>query len=78
MENKDLFEVLSNCCWSLICVGCDDESYMWVVVGDYMAKPHKRVLGFTYEEDKPELAIVDALKTTKDDHYNYLCEYHPK
>lgn len=76
--NKDYMHILSESCWSLICQntgGMDDSGYMWVVVGSFMRKPHLRVIGESFDEDNPALAVEDALNVTKGNCYSYKYEF---
>lgn len=78
IDKAKMLDALAGNCWDLRCINesnGDDSSYCWVVVGHYMAKPYQRVLGFTNEEDRPELAVQHAINTTKKSSYDYLYEF---
>ena len=75
----DYITILEDTGWSLICensaTGGDDYEMMWLVVGSYMSKPYRRVLGSAYESLGAKAAIDMALKTTEKSGYDYLYEY---
>ncbi|MCJ8336633.1 MAG: hypothetical protein MJH10_20775 [Epibacterium sp.] len=68
-KDADLLAALEANMWDLRTlssqtIGGDDGQPGWEVVGHYMAKPHERVLGASYDED-PRPAIRQALEATK-------------
>ncbi|MCY9870469.1 hypothetical protein [Vibrio barjaei] len=77
----DYIQVLADQTWALIPVNLpdwDDASYMWVVVGYFQGDKPQRVIGECWDEDKPHLAIDDALNTIKESPYDYKYEYKPE
>ena len=78
MNSIDYLGILSSNGWSLICEEVrhdDDSSIMWIVVSYHMRKPYKTVVGECWEEDKPWLAMDDAINTIKYDPHIYKYQY---
>ncbi|HIF9337727.1 hypothetical protein [Photobacterium damselae] len=74
----DYMNILAAHGWALIPLNCwhgDDASIMWVVVGYFMGEKPERVIGECWDEDRPHLAIDDALKTIESGAYSYKYEY---
>ncbi len=78
INTTDYMKILAAHSWALIPVDInhgDDASMMWVVVGYFMGNKPARVIGECWDEDKPHLAIDDALETIKDGAYAYKYEF---
>jgi len=74
MKAEKLIKAVQDNAWDVVTIAMD-EGYGWLVVGNYMDHPQKRVLGESYKEDGWCDAVENAIETTKESVYDYLYDF---